>query len=202
MGEPVRKFHMRSARYVLRPEDRNTLRYSLFKEHGEAATHQTVMLNLSETGVAFLMEPGRHPKVGEHIKVEIPIPGGEQIAWFGRVVRVQEYQPSRWVSRRDPFQAQPKVIVGLKFERLPEAHTRAIRRGIEQSFIKAMRDQQYRNFLYYRALFFQYVPRALFYILLTAAAFGFIYYFTLPDANYDAKRGAQWGDRFKFFQEK
>jgi hypothetical protein len=198
MGEIVRKFITRPARYVLRPEDRSIMRFSLLQQHGEAAVHETVMLNLSETGVAFLMDPGRHPKVGENIKVEIPIPGGEQIAWFGRVVRVQEYTVSRWAVRKDPFHNKPKVIVGLRFERLPEAHSRALRRGLEQSFIRIMRDQQYRNWLYYRALFFQYVPRLLFYVLLTAAAVGFIYYFTLPDANYDAKRGAQWGDRFKF----
>jgi hypothetical protein len=197
MAEVVRKFITRAARYVLRPEDRTSLRFSLQQDTGPGGITQTTMLNLSESGVAFLMDPGHHPKIGEHIKVEIPIPNGEQIAWFGRVVRVQEYQASRWSFRKDPFE-RPKVIVGLRFERLPEGHSRALRRGIEQSFLKAMRDQQYRNWQYYKTLFFQVIPRFVFYFLLTAAAAGFIYYFSLPDGKYDAKRGTPWGERFKF----
>lgn len=199
MGEKVRRFIARSARYVLRPEDRNSMRFSLLKHTGQGGIEETIMLNLSESGVAFLVEAGMQPKIGEGVKVEIPIPNGEQIAWFGRVVRVQEYRTSKWSFRRqDDFSEKPKVLVALKFQPMPEGHGRTIRRGLEQSFIRAMRDQKHRNWLYYRALFFQVVPRVLFYFLLTAAAIGFIYYFSLPDSKYDAKRGAPWGERFKF----
>ena len=160
--------------------------------------HETTMVNLSESGVAFLMDAQAHPKIGEQIKVEVPIPNGEQLAWFGRVVHVREHTPSRWLSRKDSPSLKPRVYVGIRFERLPIGHTRALQKGIEQSFIKAMRDQQYRNFHYYHAVVSQYFPRFLLYALLTAALIGFMYYITLPDEKYDAHRGSHWGERFKF----
>ncbi len=197
MGEKIRRFVPRAARYVLRPGDTAQMRFSLFKHHGSGGIEETILINLSETGAAFLVDNGHAPALGEKIKVEIPIPHGETIAWFGRVVRVQEYQTSRWSSpKKDPFQPKPKIMVGLVFEELPEGHSRALRRGIEQSFMQAVRDQNYRNLTYYKTWIMHHVPRAAFYILLAAAAFGFIYYFTLPDSKYDAKRGAPWGERF------
>ena len=198
MGEKVRRFINRSPRYVLRPEDEKTLRFSFMQHSGTAGVNETLMVNLSETGVAFIMDQDHHPGVGELIKVEIPVPGGERIAWLGRVMHVRDFQASRWFARRDRFQGLPKVIVGVHFEELPDGHSRALRRGIEQSFVKIMQEQKYRNLNYFKALFFQYMPRTVFYILLTLMALGFIYYFQLPDAKYDAKRGTQWGERFKF----
>lgn len=198
MGEKLRKFMQRSPRYILRPQDRNDMRFSLQNTIGEGGIERTVMLNLSRTGVAFMVDRGHHPHLGEFVKVEIPIPGGEQIAWWGKVVRIEEYERSIWSFRKDPFHESSRVIVGLKFDNLPEAHSRALQKGIEQSFLQAMRDQRYRNFLYYKIFASQYFLRALMFAVLTALTVGFIYYFSQPDAKYDGKRGAPWGERFKF----
>jgi len=199
MGEALRKFVPRAFRYVLRPQDRNGMRFSLEHSRGTGGIERTTLLNLSESGVAFLMSPGMEPHVGERIKVEIPIPNGEQIAWWARVVRVQEHQSRSWfASNKANFHEQPQIFVALRFEELPEPHTRALRKGLEQSFMKAMRDQHYRNWLYYRAYVLHNIWRWTLYSVLTAAALGFIYYFAQPSANYDKDRGALWGDRFKF----
>lgn len=196
MADRIRKFVPRSFRYVLRPQDKNVMRFSLEHTSGSAHVEETFLINLSESGVAFLVSPGTEVHLKERLKVEIPVPGGEHIAWWGRVVRIQEYEPRPWFGR-DRFREDKKILVGVRFDDLPEGHTRIIRKGIEASFMKAMREQQYRNWLYYRTFAFRHLPKILGYTALLAAAIGFIWYFSRPSENYDGKRGAPWGERFK-----
>lgn len=198
MAERIRKFVTRAPRYVLRPQDRNVMRFSLGGNAGAAGVEETIILNLSETGVAFLATPHTLFEIGERIKVEIPIPNSEQIAWFGRVVRIEELESNSWFFGNDPFKGEKKLFIALKFESLPEAHSRALRKGIEQSFLQAMRDQQYRTLLYYKVFFFQHVVQFLTYALLTALTIGAIYWLSRPTETYDEKRGSPWGQRFKF----
>ena len=153
---------------------------------------------MSETGLAFMISHRASVHLNERIKVEIPIPGGDQLAWWGRVVRLQEYEPRSWPFSRDQFADSPKIIVGVRFDDLPEGHSRAIRKGIEASFMQAMRDQQFRNWHYYRRLVQQYLLQTLIGILLLGFTLGFIWYFSQPSANYDAVKGSPWGERFKF----
>lgn len=202
MGDVIRKFVPRAFRYVLRPQDRNTMRFSLEKTLGPAGIEETILVNLSETGVAFLVSPDADVKIYERIKVEIPVPEGDQIAWWGRVVRIQQYEPSRWHFGKDPFRETPRVLVAVTFDQLPEPHSKAIRKGIEASFMKAMREQHYRNWLYYRALVMRNAAKALFFFGLIAGFILFMWYFTLPSDNYDPKHGAPWGERFKFFKDR
>ena len=200
MAGKLHKFVSRAPRYVFRADDRKAMRFSLENTQGESGIEHTMIVNLSETGLAFLVEPGFEPSMRERIKVEIPLPDGEQIAWWAQVVRVEEYEPSMWFSRskQNPFLQEKKILVALKFESMPHGHARALRKGLEKAFIQAMREQQYRNWAYYRTLWLQFGLKTLIYLLLAVAAFGFIYWFSLPGGNYDAKRGTQWGDRFKF----
>jgi len=197
MGQ-VKTFIQRAPRYVLRPTDRSTMRFSFQNTQGAGGIESTLLINLSETGVAFLVNRGGEPRLGDRVKVEVPIPQGETIAWWGSVVRINLYEPRTWFGR-DQFMEHPKVMVALRFEELPEQHTRAIRRGLNRAFLKAMREQQYKTLDYYKTLLSENWIQALVYFALTAFLVLFIYWFTLPSDTYDAKRGAQWGDRFKFF---
>jgi hypothetical protein len=198
MGNAVKRFVPRAPRYVLRPEDRKTMRFSLQHTLGAAGIEETILLNLSETGAAFLAPAGMRFEMGDLIKVEIPVPNGDQVAWWGRIIRLEEYEPRQWLFSRDPFRDIAMTMVGLRFEKLPEPHTRTIRKGIERSFLQAMRDQRYRTFMYYRVLFVQNIFQILGYLALTIAAFGLLYWLSRPSENYDSKRGAPWGQRFKF----
>ena len=200
MAERLRKFINRSPRYVLRPQDRNVMRFSLEHTQGGGGVEETLLLNLSETGVAFLVDSGYEPRVGEKIKVEVPIPGGNQIAWWAKVVRTSEYNGSRrWFSpEKDTFDVSNKVIVALRFDEMPEAHTSAIRQGLKQSFAKALDDQQFRDWLYNRQEQLVFAGKVFLFGLLFALVVGFVYWFSLPDETYDAKRGSPWGERFKF----
>jgi hypothetical protein len=199
MAESAKKFVPRSARYILRPQDRNIMRFGLEdSQAGGADVRQTLLVNLSETGAAFITDSRRGLSIGERIMVEIPVPQGEQIAWWGTVTRLQEYQPPRWFQNNNSFFDEPKILVAVRFDHLPDGHTRAIRKGIEKSYLQAVRDQRYRTWLYYRTLAIKYSLQFAAYVILTILALGFIYYFSQPSANYDEKRGAPWGDRFKF----
>ncbi len=198
MGENIRKFVPRAARYVLRTQDRNIMRFGLEDNHSGAPIQQTLLVNLSETGAAFVTDSARGFRLGDRIMVEIPVPEGEQIAWWGNVIRIQEYRPRNWFGKQDSFFDEPKMLVAIRFDSLPEGHTRAIRKGIEKSFMKAMRDQRYRTWLYYRTLTLTYGLQFLTYLALTILAMGFIYYASLPSGNYSSERGSPWGERFKF----
>ncbi len=163
-----------------------------------STVQQTLLMNLSETGVAFATTSSQRFEIDDLIMVEIPIPNGEQIAWWARVVRVQTYQPNRWWGKRDAFFDEQRVLVAATFEKLPEGHSRSLRKGIEGSFIKAARDQRYRTWMYYRALMFTHFLQFMAYLVLTAVAFGLLYYWTRPGGNYDPNQTIPWGERFKF----
>ena len=196
----VRPFIPRAPRYVLRPQDRHVMRFSLENTSGPGGIEQTILINLSETGIAFLVNPGKEPRLGERIKVEIPVPSGDQIAWWARVVRTSEFEPRGWLTfGRDRFQDDHKILVALAFEPLPEGHSRAIRKGLNASFMQAMRDQQYITWLYYKAHVVEKGPRIGLYLALTLLTVLFIWWFSQPDGKYDAKRGTQWGERYLHF---
>jgi hypothetical protein len=197
MGE-ARKFIQRAPRYVLRPQDRKDMRFSLEHSVGEGGIEHTFLVNLSETGAAFVINHGMAPKVGDRIKVEVPIPQGDRIAWWGQVVRTSVYRPRGWFNN-DRFHTNEHTLVALHFDSLPEPHTRSIRRGLNRSFMQAMRDQKYVTADYYTSFLREHFWMLMLYAALTIAVFGAMYYLSLPSANYDAKRGAPWGERFKFF---
>jgi hypothetical protein len=197
MAEILRKFYPRAPRYILRAQDPNVMRFGL--QDGNVSTvQQTLLVNLSESGVAFITTSNQRFEIGDLIMVEIPIPNGEQIAWWARVVRLQTYEPNRWWGKKDDFLDESRVLVAATFEPLPEGHSRALRKGIDQSFLKAMRDQRYRNFMYYKVLFLEHFLQFLAYLVLTAIAFGLLYWWTRPGGNYVEGRGSNWGERFKF----
>jgi hypothetical protein len=199
MAERLRRFIPRAFRYVLRPQDRKTMRFSLDGSHGGADISETILINLSETGVAFVVSSGAGLEINERIKVEIPIPEGEQIAWWGRIVRLQAFEPTGWQARSRAFDGDDtRVLVAIRFDELPDGHTRAIRKGLERSFMQAMRDQQYRNWLYYRTYASHYVWKVAIGFVLLAATAWFLWYFSQPSSNYDGEKGAPWGERYKF----
>lgn len=174
------------------------MRFGPAHMRGQAFIEHTTLVNLSETGLAFLTDRGSELKVGDIIKVEIPVPESDQIAWFARVVRIEEYESRRWFFSRENVVHPVQLLVALRFEELPEGHTKNIRKGIEKSFLKALQDQQVRRMVYYKALVLQNILPIIFYFFLTISAIGLVYWLSRPSSNYDKDRGAPWGERFKF----
>ena len=198
MPNQAKQFVQRAPRYILRPQDRADMRFSLEHTSGKGGIENTLLINLSESGVAFIMNRVHAPRIGDRIKVEVPIPQGERIAWWGNVVRTTLFEPSGWF-KNDGFEGDPRVIVAIRFDELPEPHSRALRRGLNRSFMQTMRDQEFRTLRYYRGFFIEHFWKIVLYSFLSLMLVVTIYLLSQPSGNYDAKRGSQWGERFKFF---
>jgi hypothetical protein len=196
MNRVLKKFVSRAPRYVLRPEDKHLVRYSRDRGVGPTHVHQTKLVNLSETGLAILIDASGAPRVGERMKVELPVPNAEQIAWFALVVRV-EIQESSWFSRNE-FEDE-KVLVALRFESLPPGHRAMIRSGLEDRFQDELRERRRKQALYFRAIFMEHFWKVLMYLVGTVIVVGILYALSRPTENYDPERGSPWGQRFQFF---
>lgn len=132
MNQVLRKFIPRAPRYVLRPSDSQVLSFSKANERG--AKHETRIINLSSTGIAFLVDRSEAPRIGDHIKIEFPIPSGTQVAWWARVVRMESYSDQRWWEDKDSFDSPKQVVVGVHYIDLPDGHRRDIQKGLENRY--------------------------------------------------------------------
>jgi hypothetical protein len=197
MSDALRKFIPRAPRYVLRPNDRHIVRYSTEGDRSMVSINRTVLLNISESGVAIEMDLNSCPHLGERLMIELPVPGGDQIAWYARVVRTQLKKQNWWAHHAE--NEPEKVVVALKFEDLPQGHRKAIRRGLDERFIEELRDRRARQWLYLKSLWIENTWKILGYTVGILAVAGLIYWLSRPTANYDAKRGSPWGQRYQFF---
>jgi PilZ domain len=177
----LRKFMPRAPRYTLRPSDKHAMRFALETTRGPGGIESTLMYNISESGLAFIVDAPSPIQIGEAVKVEFPIPGGEQIAWWGRVVRIEEYSPRQWSFSQDPFGDHKKLMVALRFEDLPEPHRRHIQKGVQESFLRAMKEQQFRTWHYYRILFLHNAYRWFVSAVVIAFLVGMVVYMLIPN---------------------
>ncbi len=196
-GEHLRRFIPRATRYILRPKDHRLLKFANDSKDG-SETQETTFVNLSRTGLAFLIERDMAPQLGDLIKVEFQVPAGTQIAWWARTVRIEEYSKQIWWIREDPA-FRDLILIGLEFQELPEGHQLEIQRGLDIRFREMLadyrREQVRRLWSWVQFRGWKYVA----YLVLAAAVFGALYWLSLPSANYDAHRGSPWGERFQIF---
>ncbi len=195
--DDARKFMNRAPRYTLQPSDNRYLRYA--HEGALGHTHTTQFIDLSATGLAFITDRDLAPQISEKIKVEIPLEEGQSVAWWGRVVRVEEYAPHRWYMKGARHAEPHQVMVALHFEDLPTGHSAAIRKALEKKFDELYSTQR-RDRAKHISLFLasQFWKLFLYGFCLFAMVW-FLYHFSRPDSNYDPKKGAPWGQRFPQF---
>ncbi|MCB0351605.1 MAG: PilZ domain-containing protein [Bdellovibrionales bacterium] len=194
MSSRATKFYPRAPRYTLNPNDNRFMRYAHKDDQGRSFT--TRFLDISQTGLAFITDPENAPHISDLIKVEIPLSGDESIAWWARVVRVEEYEPHKWYMKKDDFQDENQVLVCITFHELPPGHSRQIQETLEKKFIEQQaieRAQRMQNLALFLA---SQTWRILIYATLVAATIWALYYLSRPTLNYDAKKGAPWGERF------
>lgn len=199
MAEGIRKFIPRAPRYVLRPNDRHIVRYSTEGDRSMISVNRTTLLNISETGAAIEMDLHSCPHLGERLAVELPVPGGEQIAWFARVVRTQIKKQNWWARAPKGGHEIEKVIVALQFESLPAGHRKAIRKGLDEKFLEELRERRARQWLYLKTIWIENTWKILGYAFGIAVVAAVIYFLARPTPNYDPKYGTPWGQRFQFF---
>lgn len=117
------RYHTRSPRYLLRPEDRSLMRFAGMETRGSSVTTQ--VQDLSETGLSFTIHGELTPHEGDMLKVEFTVPDRNQIACFATVVRVEERK--EWDPTLGPLSYN---LVAIQFRNLPAAHHRALQAGL------------------------------------------------------------------------
>ena len=88
-------------------------------------------------------------------------------------------------------------MVALKFLDLPEGHRQAIKNSLNARFLEILRENRRLRLLAFSRWALSNIWQITFYLALTAATFGVLYWLSRPAPNYDAERGAPWGERFK-----
>lgn len=193
----ARKFVNRAPRYLLQPTDNRYIRYALNKEQDRTRT--TRLVDLSVSGLSFLSLVEDAPRVGEKVKLEIPLNETKTVAWWARVVRVEEYSPYKWYMKNLDHSSESEVIVALNFDDLPEGHKNEIRETLNRKFDELHKKRRILQLQTLTALIFHRVwPIVLYSLCIGATIYG-LYYFSRPSGNYDPDRGAPWGQRYPQF---
>ncbi len=197
MGSPLRGFVQRAPRFLFRPSDKAMLRFA--QNDAPQSAQSTQLINLSTTGAAFLAPRLDCPMVGEVLKVEFPIENGESVAWWARVVRVEEHARKLWWKAKNQIAVPDTILVAVTFQDLPEGHFKAIEKGLKQRWRQSFIEHKHLRRQMIWAWFVEKGLRYAMYMALAAATFWILYLLAMPSYNYDAHRGTAWGKRFQFF---
>lgn len=191
MGEVLKRFTPRAPRYVLRPEDAQLLFFA-HKDQPSGSKYPTKILNVSETGIAFLVYKSTAPQIGDLIKIEFPVPGAEQIAWWARVVRMEEHASSPWWSETDEGSSSTEIIVGVNFEHLPHGHRKEIQQGLYKRYQAVIQEhrRQRREALrdFVKSQFWNFVLFA----LCTTAIVMCLYWLSTLEPLFDIVKGSKY----------
>lgn len=124
----IKKERRRAPRYVLKPEDYKRSRMKQMLD-GETFPMVTEIHDVSKNGLSFKVAHHRAPRVGSIVALEFTIPNQRQIAWYGRVVRLESFAQDfeEGVVAYDQL-----VRVGVSFENLPKSFEKMISFQIEQ----------------------------------------------------------------------
>ena len=176
MTETLKKFIPRAPRYVLKPVDERFLRFALHDDRQHS--YSTRFLNVSETGLAFIVDRSSAPQMGDFIKLEFPIPGHEQVAWFARVMRIEQYPPPPDSEQKHLDGREQEVLVAVSLYDLPEEHRTKIRKGLNLKFNEVLRERRKNNIFQFFSYITTHFRKALLYVALTLGAFALLYLFS------------------------
>lgn len=119
MAQTLARYHARSPRYILNTEDDFLVRIAgprqIPWEEG------TEIRNVSLTGLAFTAPEDLCPLLGEVIKIQFMVPGGQQMACHAIVTRLEEDRES-------------VMLVGVHFYKLEMAHRIVLAQGLSKRF--------------------------------------------------------------------
>lgn len=86
MTSALAKYHNRAPRYTLNTHDNCLIRYSGSERW--SWEEKTEVKNISLTGLSFVAPNDLSPIIGEIIKIQFSVPGGQQMACYAVVIRV------------------------------------------------------------------------------------------------------------------
>lgn len=188
MSALLRKFVARAPRYSLQANDSTWMFFARPRE--KDSKHQTRIMNLSETGLAFVVDSLTAPKVGDLIKVEFPVPGFDQVAWWAKVVRLEEFQDLLPWFDDVGLSSGGKVLVGIRFEQLPDGHREEIRQGLYQRYLEEMSKMRAEAWLRRKQFLKRYYRQILLFSFCVAAGLVSLYALTQIEHLFDVQQGS------------
>lgn len=117
MTQTLPKYHSRTARYILQPQDNTFIRVA-----GPRQTpweEGTEIQNISLSGLAFTAPMELCPVVGEFIKIQFEAPGQQQMACYGLVTRIEPH-------------GKTEMVVGIQFHNLEMPQRLVLLQGLAQ----------------------------------------------------------------------
>lgn len=88
MTTSLARYHARAPRYILDTDDNSLIRLSGATEH--SWEEKTELRDLSLTGLSFVAPQDLSPQIGEVIKIQFSVPGSDQMACYGVVIRLEK----------------------------------------------------------------------------------------------------------------
>ncbi len=142
----IEELYPRAPRYEIEIGDNQIVRFA-HMPRGSKAMH-TRIINLSESGMAFLVPYLTAPQEGEKIKVEFTGPNSEPIACFAKVVRVQVHKTYHKTRQPQTFK-----MVAVEFVQLHPKQRQMLASGIQnqmnKKYKKYLRDQTWNKFIWF-----------------------------------------------------
>lgn len=135
----MEEIYPRAPRYTVQVDDNHIVRFAL-QPKGSKAMH-TRIINLSESGMAFIVPVLSAPKDDETIKIEFKAPHCDSMACFAKVVRIQKH-----ISYNGHGQPQVFRMVAVEFQGLKEAQRRQLAEGLAEQFKKLRKDYEWEQF--------------------------------------------------------
>ena len=126
MTHSLAKYHIRSPRYILQPQDNVLIRVAGPKQI--PWKDGTASKNISLTGIAFTAPSDICPSIGEFIKIEYEVPGSHKMACHALVTRLEDMTSHR-------------TLVGVKYYRMDLAQRTILAQGLALK----LREQQIRK---------------------------------------------------------
>lgn len=121
----------RAPRYVIAYGDTEVLRFAQLPKGSK--TKHTRIVNISESGLAFLVPLHEAPELDETIKIEFTAPGSEAMACFAKVVRVELHTTYQRGERPQNFK-----LVAVEFSQIHPLQRQMLSQGLADKF----REQQ------------------------------------------------------------
>jgi hypothetical protein len=142
----------RAPRYTVELGDNQVVRFA-FAPKGSKAMH-TPIINVSESGMAFLVPMQSVPSLDEKIKVEFSGPNTDSMACFAKVVRIENHKIIHETQGLQRFK-----MVAVEFENLHPKQRELLSQGISQRIMNQqkafLRQQRWLSFQWYLQQTFQ-----------------------------------------------
>ncbi|MGE3974234.1 MAG: PilZ domain-containing protein [Bdellovibrionales bacterium] len=189
----ARKLGDRAPRYILNPHELKMVRVAS-RNRRRSQVYELEIIDMSESGMSFIVNWNFLPQIGEILKVEFPIPGeqGGKVAWFAEVMRLEGSD-----ERPKQMMHFSGIKVGVRFIDLPKGHLKILQAGLGRRFHDlqiAVRWDDIQKFMNAAGFYLWEASKV---ALIVGGATLFFYMVTKKmGGNYDPNRPVNWGERF------